>query len=115
MRSLVRHYELEVACRGPIDPVTSYLVDIKDVDKAVRAKALPIIQRACLAQSAAEAQEVLAQVTKALNSALHPKLESVRWRLSPYHSLEMTASPSTAATLPGAAALLRQRFDFAAA
>jgi len=110
------HYELEVACAGEIDPLTSYLIDIKDVDKAVRGKALPIIQRASLPQSTTSAQEVLALLTAALAASLGSKFESVRWRLSPYYSLEMAApiAPHPISDT-SSTALLRQKFDFAAA
>jgi 6-pyruvoyltetrahydropterin/6-carboxytetrahydropterin synthase len=107
LRGLGSHYELEIACRGPIDPVTSYLLDIKDIDKAVRDKALPLISRA-ITQGPKFAQEVLAQIHEALAAALPAKLESVRWKLTPYHSWEMTGSSTSTA-------LLRQKFDFAAA
>jgi 6-pyruvoyltetrahydropterin/6-carboxytetrahydropterin synthase len=115
IQGLGRHYELDVACVGDIDPTTSYLIDIKAIDKAVRDKALPIIQRACLSQNT-NAQEVLTEVLAALKATLGARLEGVRWRLSPYYSVEMTASseakpPAFSATT----ALLRQRFDFAAA
>ena len=108
MRGLGRHYELVVACAGEIDPTTSYLIDIKTVDKAVRDKALPIIQRACFAQTT-NAQEVLSDVVAALKSSIGTGLESVRWHLSPYYSLEMVTSDTSST------ALLRQKFDFAAA
>ena len=115
MQGLGRHYELDVACVGDIDATTSYLIDIKTVDKAVRDKALPIIQRACLSQTT-NAQEVLTEVIVALWAPLGLKLESVRWRLSPYYSLEMTASSEIKAPVFSVTnALLRQRFDFAAA
>jgi 6-pyruvoyltetrahydropterin/6-carboxytetrahydropterin synthase len=112
LRGLGAHYELEVSCRGEIDPVTSYLLDIKTVDKAVRDKALPLIERALNQGPKSEAQDVLAQIHAALGEALPGMLESVRWKLTPYHSLEMTGSPSSQAP---AIALLRQKFDFAAA
>jgi 6-pyruvoyltetrahydropterin/6-carboxytetrahydropterin synthase len=41
-------------------------------------------------------------------------LESVRWRLSPYYSVEVSTSGSPNSSSP-TTALLRQRFDFAAA
>src|SRR5262249_54779381 len=59
LRGLGSHYELDVVCRGPIDPVTSYLVDIKDIDKAVRDKALPRIIRAITEGPGSGAQDVL--------------------------------------------------------
>jgi 6-pyruvoyltetrahydropterin/6-carboxytetrahydropterin synthase len=115
MQGLGRHYELDVACVGDIDPTTSYLIDIKTVDKAVRDKALPIIQRACLSQNT-NAQEVLVEVIAALRDSMGSRLEAVRWRLSPYYSLEMTASSETKPPVfPATTAILRQRFDFAAA
>ncbi len=119
MEGLGRHYELDVACIGDIDSTTSYLIDIKTIDKAVRDKALPIIQGACLSQTT-NAQEVLTEVAAALKSSLDIKFEGVRWRLSPYYSLEMTASPESKPeakppVFSATTALLRQRFDFAAA
>lgn len=108
LRGLGPYYELDVACRGDIDPTTSYLLDIKDIDKAVRDKAIPLISCAITQGPKFGAQEVLAQVHAAIAAALPGALESVRWKLTPYHSLEMTGSSTSAA-------LLRQRFDFAAA
>jgi 6-pyruvoyltetrahydropterin/6-carboxytetrahydropterin synthase len=111
MRGLGRHYELSVACRGEADPTTGYLIDIKTVDKAVHATLLPLIQAACANNALSDPAHTLAAGVDALQAALGGKLESVRWNLSPYYSVEV--SPQT--NQHPRAALLRQRFDFAAA
>lgn len=115
MRGLGRYYELEVRCRGAVDPATGYFVNIKEIDRAVRASAVPIIERACAQNAAAEPASVLLEVLPALNAALRNSVASVRWRLTPYYSVEM--SPATPTTSPNTSpvALLRQQFDFAAA
>jgi 6-pyruvoyltetrahydropterin/6-carboxytetrahydropterin synthase len=117
LRGLGAHYELVVACRGEIDPTTSYLLDIKDIDKAVRDKAIPIIEEGFHrphsgGAAAPSAQELLTRLMASLEPAFHGRLESIRWHLTPYHSLEMTASPASPRS---SMALLRQKFDFAAA
>jgi 6-pyruvoyltetrahydropterin/6-carboxytetrahydropterin synthase len=59
---------------------------------------------------------VLVEIIAALRDSLGPRLEAVRWRLSPYYSLEMTASSEAKPPVfPATTAILRQRFDFAAA
>lgn len=107
MRGLGRHYELDVVCRGPVDPATGYFKNIKDIDSAARTAAVPIIARACAERPEVEPMAVLAECLDPLNRALGGSLRGVRWRLSPYYAVEMTtAEPSVA--------LLRQRFEFAA-
>lgn len=102
---LDRHYELQVSCRGHVDPITGYLIDIKAIDRAVRDRVVPLFSRAIAANTSPAA--VLAQTTEALH-ALPAPLLAVRLFITPYHSIEMAAmDPSTV--------LLRQRFDFSAA
>jgi 6-pyruvoyltetrahydropterin/6-carboxytetrahydropterin synthase len=55
---------------------------------------------------------VLAGAVKGLDHELGGRLASLQWKLSPYYSIEM--SPQNAESSPQIA-LLRQRFDFAAA
>ncbi len=116
MRGLGRHYELDVACLGHIDPRTGYFLNIKDIDAATRATAIPIIARACQAAPESDPASVLASCWPPLSAALANALQSVRWRLSPTYSVEVTARPTTPPAPPGAptSALLRQRFEFAA-
>lgn len=105
---LGRHYELDVSCRGVPDPRTGYLFDIKEVDRLVRDIAIPVITEVCNSSAPTSPAVVLAGLLDPLNAALGANLARIRWRLSPYHSLEMsTQAPATV--------LVRQKFDFAAA
>jgi 6-pyruvoyltetrahydropterin/6-carboxytetrahydropterin synthase len=107
MRGLGRYYEIEVTCEGDPDPGTGYLLNIKDIDRAVRAAVIPRIVEACDLRPDADPGEVLRGVIAPLDAALEGRVASVRWALSPYYSAEVAkADPSVV--------LLRQRFDFAA-
>lgn len=110
MAGLGRHYELDIRCRGEVDPRTGYFINIKDIDRAARATAIPTIAAACAADEHASPAAVLRSALPALDRAIRDggAVASVRWRLSPYYSVEM--SPQT----PNFA-LLRQQFEFAAA
>lgn len=108
MRGLGRYYELETVCRGEPDPVTGYLIDIKAIDDAVRASAAPIIERACDERPATDPAFLLQETLGPLARALPVDLVSVQWRLTPYYSVQMEAHAPTTA-------LIRQRFEFAAA
>jgi 6-pyruvoyltetrahydropterin/6-carboxytetrahydropterin synthase len=105
VQGLDRHYELRVSCRGNVDAISGYLIDIKAIDRAVRDRVVPLFSRAIAANTFPAA--VLAQATDALRTLPAPLL-AVRLFLTPYHSVEIAAmDPSTV--------LLRQRFDFSAA
>ncbi|MGD9689614.1 MAG: 6-carboxytetrahydropterin synthase [Phycisphaerales bacterium] len=108
IRGLGAHYELDVTCRGPIDPVSGYLINIKDVDASVRAHAIPHIARAVVAgRGPVEPARLLGEIFGPVDAALRGCVASLRWRLSPYHSLEMAKDAPTIV-------LVRQRFEFAA-
>jgi len=125
---LPRHYEFDVRCAGVPDEHTGYLVDIKAIDRAVRERAAPILDRACT-RADARPGEVLADIVSTLARELGPGLASVCWRLTPYHSIEARAARRPAGedamdattrqtdpeTRARASVLLRERFDFAAA
>lgn len=101
-----RWFELLVTCRGNIDPVTGYLIDIKAVDSHVRTHALPLFERAV--SERLDPAQTLQSVIRVLSGSLPVPLQSVRLCLTPYHDLEMAPSDT-------AHALIRQRFDFSAA
>jgi 6-pyruvoyltetrahydropterin/6-carboxytetrahydropterin synthase len=108
VRGLGRHYELSVTCAGEPDPVTGYLINIKDVDGAVREQAVPLITRACAERAGTDPADLMGEILGAVASGLPGEaLRTVRWWVSPYHSLEMARSD------PGVV-LLRQKFDFSA-
>jgi 6-pyruvoyltetrahydropterin/6-carboxytetrahydropterin synthase len=118
MRGLGRHYELLVRVRGEIDPTTGYLINIKEIDHAVRAAALPLIAGACRTRPETDPALLMPGIFAAVAAALPQEILSVRFCLSPYYSVEMQAPPTPAPPASDAAArpavLLRQRFDFAA-
>ncbi len=104
-------YELDVVCRGDVHPVKSYLIDIKEIDKAVRSAVVPLVARGVAARPQEPAAGVLREGMMALRAALsgelHGSLHALVWRLTPRYSIEMTMNDTTTV-------LLRQRFDFAA-
>lgn len=113
MRGLGRHYELDIRCCGEIDPATGYFLNIKEIDRAVRASMIPAIAAASRSRIADPFSTLLAALAP-LDAELRGTLASVRWRLSPYYSIEM--APARAPSAPtGTTALLRQQFEFAAA
>ncbi len=109
MQGLGRYYELEVQATGSPDPTTGYLINIKHLDQATRQHAIPIIEDACNHRPNTQPIDLLPDITRAISVALLPtNLERLRWRLTPYYSVEMvTNQPSTA--------IMRQQFDLAAA
>lgn len=119
LRGLGRFYQIDTRCRGTPDPAIGYLIDIKAIDKAVHAAAVPIIARAARETPAIDPAQLLPELTRAITAAL-PSCQSIRWHLSPYYSVEMAtqaAEPSTArhnSSAAPAVALIRQRFDFSA-
>ncbi|MEO0483615.1 MAG: hypothetical protein AAF138_08300, partial [Planctomycetota bacterium] len=118
---LPRFYELDVRCSGIPDERTGYLVDIKAIDRAVRGRAADVIRSACANEPDADPIRVLRAVAGALTQDLGPPFAGVRWNLTPYHAVEMSLAMSMEKALDqqhsGAShtALLRERFDFAAA
>ena len=127
MQGLGRFYELEIICQGEPDPATGYFLDIKVIDRAARLSIIPAITGACYQTPHAQPQDVLATAIAALNIQLRGTLQSVRWMLSPFYSVELPMSPSNTpasspatrsspvAASPSPVALLRQRFEIAAA
>lgn len=107
-RGLARFYALNVRCGGEADPATGYLLDIQDVDRAVRDVIVPRISDACDRRPQVEPGELLAELLPLLDTALRGRLLSVRWIMTPYYSVEMTSAAPRVV-------LLRQCFDFAAA
>lgn len=110
MVGLGRYFELNVRCRGEPDAVTGYLVNIKDLDAAVRDSVVPRIADACNQHPETDPASLLPELLGPLDAALRGKGAScaaLRWQLTPYYSVEMTAAATSTI-------LLRQKFDFAA-
>lgn len=101
------HWAFEATCAGSLDPVSGYLINIKEIDAAVLERVLPLV--ADWAQSPArDPGIVLAQCFAFLAERLGGALQSLRWRLTPFASLEIAVNAP-------AVAVIRQRFEFAAA
>lgn len=108
MAGLGVYGEIEVACRGEPDPQSGYLVDIKVIDRAVRETVLPRIAKAYRERPEACPGEVLAGLVGPLAEALPATLRRVVWRLTPVYSWSIDTEDLMKA-------VLRQRFDLAAA
>ena len=107
MSSIGAYYELDVTCRGEASEPSGYLINITHIDEAVREHALPLIRDA-FGGPAHTGGDVLAAVLERLGAALPVPVRTVRWKLTPYHSLTMTADAPDRY-------LLSQTFEFAAA
>ena len=110
MSGLGAHYELSIRCTGEPDPVTGYLINITDIDLAVRGELIPIIERTARDHPATEPMTLLPELLRALAAALAPHRAvpgGLTWHLSPYYSVGMDEQSHDHA-------VLRQRFEFAA-
>ncbi|MCG3121729.1 MAG: hypothetical protein GIKADHBN_00099 [Phycisphaerales bacterium] len=121
VESFPAHVQFDVTCRGQLDPTTSYVRDIKQIDKAtVAAFFTRLLNDAGRPAGARTPLHVLlGEGADRLNRLLDGCVASVRWRLTPYHCLEMAPAakpdtPSTRGAPPARAAILRQKFDFSA-
>lgn len=107
IRGLGRWYEISATCCGDADPVTGYFMDIKAIDDAARRTVIPAISEACERIPESDPSTALANAMPSLNVALRGAVESVRWSLTPFFSVEIRAKDMSRA-------ILRQRFEFAA-
>jgi 6-pyruvoyltetrahydropterin/6-carboxytetrahydropterin synthase len=107
MEGLGAYSEVVITCRGEVDPRLGYLVDIQQIDRLARETLLPRLARAMRETPGAQPGDVLADGLHEFARALPVTLVSVRWRLSPFYSVEVRMAEQ-------GTALLRQTFDFAA-
>lgn len=108
MRGLGRYYELDFACAGKPDPRSGYLINIKDIDRAARRGAVPLLARACEEAPGTDPAALLSPMLDAAAGLLPVRLASITLRLTP--TLELTMDADDRASV-----LIRQSFDFAAA
>lgn len=105
---LAAYYELVVCCEGEVDPITGYLINISEIDQAVRTRAVPLIEQSARGRPDRPPIHVLGEVTAALEPILSQPVKSVTWRLTPFYCLTMERAQMERF-------LIRQQFDFAAA
>lgn len=108
MTGLGAYYQLDVTCRGEADSTTGYLLNISEIDGAVRRHALPLIVAAVRTSPSVHPASLLPAVLDALREPLKGLLASVSWRLTPYYSVAMTVDQSDQF-------VLTEVFEFAAA
>ncbi|MEM1329611.1 MAG: 6-carboxytetrahydropterin synthase [Planctomycetota bacterium] len=107
MRGFGRYYELEAGCRGRVNPETGYLINIKEVDDAIRTSAIPALARIIERDPTREPADAMPDVWAAARGAMGDLLGRLKLLLTPYYSVTMRDDmPDTV--------ILRQRFDFAA-
>lgn len=107
MRGLGRYYELLVTCCGTVDEVSGYMINIKQIDQAVREAALPIISRAALANDPA-VDQLMVRIIGALGAALPVSVHRVELQLSPTVTVAMESERM-------GRVMISQRYDFSAA
>lgn len=118
LTTLGRYDEIRVTCRGTPDAQTGYFKDIREIDRAVRTVALPIIAAAMQSPQSPVSSpiRVLTRITPALHEALNRTVVEIRWWLSPFYALSMGTELSAASSLAASrAVVIRQRFEIAAA
>jgi len=103
-----RFYEIHVGCAGVPDARTGYLINIKEIDHAVREHAMPILQAACAHSTGTRPDRLMPAMLDAVSASLHGLITRLRLSLTPTHSLEIDVNTPNRVTI-------RQRFDFAAA
>ncbi|MBK7406077.1 MAG: 6-carboxytetrahydropterin synthase [Phycisphaerales bacterium] len=107
LRGTERFFEIDVEVVGDVDRTSGYLLNIKAIDEAVLASALPVVRRASDPTGPGMTGGVLAELIQALRGRLPVEVRRVRLRLSPYHTLEMRSDTTDSLTL-------RLQFDFSA-
>lgn len=99
------HLSLDVTLSGPIDPLSSYLINIRQIDATVREVAIPAVARAVIeGQSPAR---LTGQLYDMLGARSPLTLEELRLNLSPFLSYARRA-------LEPSMIRLSQRFEFSA-
>jgi len=110
MRGLGRYYELHVRCRGEVDPVTGYFINIKAIDAAVRGQVLTDLARIAREQGTTSAPlgQVMRTIMRGLQPALNHSVVEARLQLTPMLSLSLRSHDMDHV-------LIRQQYEFSAA
>jgi 6-pyruvoyltetrahydropterin/6-carboxytetrahydropterin synthase len=103
--ALGTHYEIDATVAAVTHPVHAYVLDIKAIDRVVRERAVPVLTRS-MRERPEDGPGVMREMFEACRVGL-AGLRALRWRVSPFLSLEVLAVQPTTV-------LLRHRFDFAA-
>ncbi|MCC7408799.1 MAG: hypothetical protein IT442_12055, partial [Phycisphaeraceae bacterium] len=110
MRGLGRYYELLVRCRGEVDPVSGYFLNIRHIDRAVRQAALPHLHAAVNGPDGSTGVamgSLMRRLVELLQPALGGAVVSLRLTLTPFYSLEIRSRDMDHV-------LLRHQYEFSA-
>ena len=106
-RGLAHYYQLSVRCRGPVDPVTGYFLNIKHIDQAVREHAIPLMGRR-QAEHQVQMGRLMQQLIEVLGPPLDHTVVGLCLELSPHYHIEIRSDDM-------AHVLVTQQFEFSAA
>jgi len=120
------HWPIAITCSGVPDPETGYLINIKTIDRAVREAAPGVIGPWIADARGCPPEAIACRLFETVARSLRPvRASALRWWVTPTCSVEVTdmsADEPKDRHDAGAArqrgpggAVLRQRFDFAAA
>lgn len=100
--------EISVTCIGPADADTGYVININDIDAAVRSEAIPLIGGQLRESPDSNPAMLLPTLHERIEAALPLPISRLQWRLTPHHTLVLEGSDM-------GRYVLGQQFDFAAA
>lgn len=108
MRGFGSYLSLQVTLAGPLDPASDYVVNIKQIDSAVRERAVPFAVGALREGLQTSPEQVVLGIFAALRGAWPGRtLESLRLALSPFLSYSINAPEHSMVRLS-------QKFEFSA-
>lgn len=110
IRGLGRFYQVHVACEGRPDPATGYLVNIRELDRAVHEAVLPQLTEAVAARDGAMGG-LMRRLFDAVAADVPHRLTALRLDLTPFVWIE--ARPRLEADVDHVT--LAQRYEFSAA
>ncbi|HSU68573.1 MAG TPA: 6-carboxytetrahydropterin synthase, partial [Tepidisphaeraceae bacterium] len=101
------YLELEATLAGPLDPVSGYLINIKQIDATVRQTAVPIVAQAIHGTRPLTPPQLIRRLYDVLEAWPPLSLEELKLRLSPFLTYSIRASERPMIRLS-------QKFEFSA-
>ncbi|MFW6059556.1 MAG: 6-carboxytetrahydropterin synthase, partial [Phycisphaeraceae bacterium] len=110
MRGLGRYYALTVTCRGEVDPVTGYFLNIKFIDEAVREHVLPHLAALIAEGHAGDIAmgTLMQRLVALLQPPLNDSVTELVFHLTPHYALEIRSDAMNHV-------IVRQQYAFSAA
>lgn len=101
------HLSLAATLSGPLDPVSGYLINIKQIDAAVRERAVPAVAEAIHGRPSQAPAQLITRLYEMLDAWPPLTLRQLRLNLSPFVALTVCASEKPMIRLS-------QKFEFSA-